>query len=57
MVSLCCIGLFGLFLVLALEGLVQAFLSTTWTLAYREMIDLSAAPAETAEPEAEQAGA
>ena len=50
-VSLCCIGAFGIILVLALEGLFQAFTSATWTLAYRQMIDLDAAREESAEVE------
>lgn len=54
-VSLCCIGAFGIILVLALEGLFQAFTSATWTLAYRQMIDLDAAREESAEVEVSEA--
>ncbi len=44
--AVCCFGFVGIIVALVLEGFLLTFTMSTWTLAYREMVALDAAPVE-----------
>ncbi len=55
--AVCCFGIVGFIVALVLEGFLQTFVMSTWTLAYREMTGLDEAPQEQEEETTEEEAA